>query len=215
MCVLCLVSLQFLDFFLKGNLSLEPHPRRKPHDWLPRQGWQDLMKLTELAAAKGQGGTQPDVNTFDQLLVQLCACCRLQLAKFSALSTRLLTQNCRLPATCCNTGERHALASVADDIASNGEAWRAFYELEAPESAPLPGSYSSRLSQFEVLLLLRCLRVDRVVVGITHFVIQTLGDRYVTPPVLDYNAIFRQSSPTTPVVFVLSPGADPAFDVFR
>jgi hypothetical protein len=66
-----------------------------------------------------------------------------------------------------------------------------------------------------VLLLLRCLRVDRVVVGITHFVIQTLGDRYVTPPVLDYHAIFRQSSPTTPVVFVLSPGADPAFDVFR
>jgi dynein heavy chain len=113
------------------------------------------------------------------------------------------------------TGDRHALAGVADNIASNGEAWRAFYELEAPESAPLPGSYSSHLSQFEVLLLLRCLRVDRVVVGITHFVIQTLGDRYVTPPVLDYNAIFRQSSPTTPVVFVLSPGADPAFDVFR
>lgn len=66
-----------------------------------------------------------------------------------------------------------------------------------------------------MLLLLRCLRVDRVVVGITHFVIQTLGERYVTPPVLDYHAIFRQSTPTTPVVFVLSPGADPAFDVFR
>lgn len=43
---------QFLDFFLKGNLSLERHPRRKPHDWLPDQGWQDLMRLTELAAGK-------------------------------------------------------------------------------------------------------------------------------------------------------------------
>lgn len=115
----------------------------------------------------------------------------------------------------CRAGDPHPLASVADDIASNGEAWRAYYELDAPESAQFPGGYSARLSQFEVLLLLRCLRVDRVVVGITHFVIQTLGDRYVTPPVLDYHAIFRQSSPTTPVVFVLSPGADPAFDVFR
>lgn len=112
-------------------------------------------------------------------------------------------------------GDPHPLASIADDIASDGEAWRAYYELDAPETAALPGGYSGRLSQFEVLLLLRCLRVDRVVVGITHFVIQTLGDRYVTPPVLDYHAIFRQSSPTTPVVFVLSPGADPAFDVFR
>lgn len=49
--------LQFLDFFLKGNLSLEPHPCKKPHDWLPEQGWQDLMKLTELAANKGAPGT--------------------------------------------------------------------------------------------------------------------------------------------------------------
>ena len=54
---LCLfVAVQFLDFFLKGNLSLQPHPRRKPHDWLPKQGWQDLMKLTELAANKGSVG---------------------------------------------------------------------------------------------------------------------------------------------------------------
>ena len=104
---------------------------------------------------------------------------------------------------------------MADDICNNGEAWRAFYELESPESSPLPSDFSNQLSRFEVLLLLRCLRVDRVVVGITHFVIATLGDRYVTPPVLDYKAIFRQSSPTTPVVFILSPGADPAFDVFR
>lgn len=104
---------------------------------------------------------------------------------------------------------------MADDIVAHGDAWKAYYELEAPESARLPGDYSSRLSQFEVLLLLRCLRPDRVVVGITHFVVASLGDRYVTPPVLDYRALFKQSSPTTPVVFVLSPGADPAFDVFR
>ena len=39
--------------------------------------------------------------------------------------------------------------------------------------------------------------------------------RYVQPPVLDYTAIFAASAPSTPVVFVLSPGADPAFDVFR
>lgn len=42
-----------------------------------------------------------------------------------------------------------------------------------------------------------------------------LGEKYVQPPVLDYKSIFRQSSAMTPVVFVLSPGADPAFDVFK
>ena len=43
---------QLLNFFLKGNLSLEKHPCRKPHDWLPDQGWQDLMRLTELVAGR-------------------------------------------------------------------------------------------------------------------------------------------------------------------
>jgi dynein heavy chain len=43
---------QFLDFFFKGNLSLERHPRPRPHDWLPDQGWQDVMALTELAETK-------------------------------------------------------------------------------------------------------------------------------------------------------------------
>uniref|UniRef100_A0A383W4S5 Dynein-1, subspecies f n=1 Tax=Tetradesmus obliquus TaxID=3088 RepID=A0A383W4S5_TETOB len=159
---------QFLDFFLRGNLSLEKHPRRKPHDWLPVQGWQDLMRLAELAAAKQTPG-----------------------------------------------GGQHVLCGVADDITADEAAWQTYYEREAPETAPLPNGYSSKLSQFEVLLLLRCLRVDRVTVAITHFVMATLGERFVTPPVLDYNEIFKQSSETTPVVFVLSPGADPAFDVFR
>ena len=42
-----------------------------------------------------------------------------------------------------------------------------------------------------------------------------MGDKYVQPPTLDYAAIYRQSTNMTPIVFVLSPGADPAFDVFK
>lgn len=112
-------------------------------------------------------------------------------------------------------GGKHPLCGVADDITADETAWKSYYGREAPESAPLPNGFSSRLGQFEVLMLLRCLRVDRVTVGITNFVMSTLGDKFVSPPVLDYGAIYKQSSETTPVVFVLSPGADPAFDIFR
>jgi hypothetical protein len=35
------------------------------------------------------------------------------------------------------------------------------------------------------------------------------------PQVLDYASLHRSSNELTPIVFVLSPGADPAFDVFR
>ena len=65
------------------------------------------------------------------------------------------------------------------------------------------------------MLLLRCIRVDRVTVAITKYVIDILGEKFVQPPILNYEKIYSMSSAMTPVVFVLSPGADPAFDVFR
>ena len=42
----------FIDFFLKGNLSLEKARRHKPYEWLPDQGWQDLTRLVQIGASK-------------------------------------------------------------------------------------------------------------------------------------------------------------------
>jgi dynein heavy chain len=52
-------------------------------------------------------------------------------------------------------------------------------------------------------------------VAVTRFVIEVLGEKYVQPPLLDYASICRQSTCMTPVIFVLSPGADPSYDLFR
>ena len=38
---------EILDFFLKGNLSLEKSERQKPYEWIPDQGWEDLVQLSE------------------------------------------------------------------------------------------------------------------------------------------------------------------------
>jgi dynein heavy chain len=47
------VDSQFLDFFLKGNLSLEKARRQKPYEWFPDQGWQDLMRLVQVSGTQG------------------------------------------------------------------------------------------------------------------------------------------------------------------
>ena len=62
-------------------------------------------------------------------------------------------------------------------------------------------------------MLLRCFRVDRVYRAITNFVTQRMGEKYVTPPVISFESVFEQSSPLSPIVFILSPGADPAGDL--
>ena len=38
-----------LDFFIKGNISLEKSSRLKPYNWIPDQGWEDIIRLREIS----------------------------------------------------------------------------------------------------------------------------------------------------------------------
>ncbi|KNC51034.1 uncharacterized protein AMSG_07012 [Thecamonas trahens ATCC 50062] len=81
---------------------------------------------------------------------------------------------------------------------------------EAPEEVEeLPGGWGHEANEFERLCLLRCFRTDRVYVGVSRFVVSQMGERYVQPPVVSIKSVFDQSTPTAPIVFVLSPGSDP------
>lgn len=40
-----------------------------------------------------------------------------------------------------------------------------------------------------------------------------MGDFYVKPPPINFDKIYAQSTAKTPIVFILSPGADPYSDI--
>ena len=63
---------------------------------------------------------------------------------------------------------------------------------------------SGRCSQ-----ILRCIRPDKVILGIQDFVSETMGSKFLDPPPFDLAACHADSSVTQPLVFVLSPGSDP------
>jgi hypothetical protein len=71
---------------------------------------------------------------------------------------------------------------------------------------PLAEPLQARLTRFQRLLVLRCLRPDRVLAGIRDFVSAHLGQKFIEPPPFDLAACFRESSPCIPLVFVLSSG---------
>lgn len=60
------------------------------------------------------------------------------------------------------------------------------------------------------MLLVRSLRQDRMSFSITNFIINELGNKFVEPPVLDIRTVLEESMSQTPLIFVLSPGVDPA-----
>ena len=64
-------------------------------------------------------------------------------------------------------------------------------------------------------MLMRCFRVDRIVRSVTNYIEETMGEEYITSPVISLDAIYEQSSPLMPVVFILSPGSDPTSDLMK
>jgi dynein heavy chain len=73
---------------------------------------------------------------------------------------------------------------------------------------------------FQKLLVIRVLRPDRVTTALDNFVRKTLpnGDDYVdcdaTSSAIEILfSCFSDSTPVTPIYFILSPGANPVSDV--
>ena len=51
--------------------------------------------------------------------------------------------------------------------------------------------------------------------GIQSFVAEHLGSRFTEPPPFNLAGAFQDSSNTTPLIFVLSPGANPMADLLK
>lgn len=59
------LSPEYLEFFTKGNTSLEKSIVPKPYDWIPEQGWQDLLQLQNIPSANPHPFSDV-VNDFSQ-----------------------------------------------------------------------------------------------------------------------------------------------------
>ena len=79
----------------------------------------------------------------------------------------------------------------------------------------MPGQWQTELDEFQKILVMRCLRADKISNSMQDFVASHLGQRFIEPQTADLNLVFKDSSPTTPLIFVLSLGTDPAVDLYK
>lgn len=89
---------------------------------------------------------------------------------------------------------------------SQWEKWYKSFDT-IPAGDKFPGQES--VSAFMRLLVIQCFRPARGVAGVKDFVNTQLGSRYVKSPPFDLHQVYEQSAANTPIIFVLSPGADP------
>lgn len=71
------------------------------------------------------------------------------------------------------------------------------------------------MDHFQSLIILKCLRPDKVLSGLQDFLIANLGGRFVEPQSSDLAEMYNDASPTTPLIFILSVGTDPANELYK
>eukprot|EP00072_Mus_musculus_P064692 XP_011247381.1 PREDICTED: dynein heavy chain 2, axonemal isoform X7 [Mus musculus] len=87
--------------------------------------------------------------------------------------------------------------------------WHLWYTNSSPEKAMLPGEWENACNEMQRMLIVRSLRQDRVAFCVTSFIVSNLGSRFIEPPVLNMKSVMEDSTPRSPLVFILSPGVDP------
>jgi dynein heavy chain len=107
-------------------------------------------------------------------------------------------------------------ANLPNDMSANEAMWRRWYEDNEPEAMNIP-DYEQKIADvlvigpFYKLLLVRSLRADRCMLMCKWFVrhIEEMGPAFVEPVTDTIESIYDGMIAPTPVIFLLSIGADP------
>ncbi|KAL2609519.1 hypothetical protein R1flu_028092 [Riccia fluitans] len=118
---------------------------------------------------------------------------------------RVWVSICQLEATRPETFRK-----LTKDITTGWAQWAEYFKSTEPHTFTLPGSWGKSLTPFQRLLVLKVMRGEKLVFGVTSFVITHLGHKFIGSVPLQLEEIFKDTSCVNPVIFILTTGADPS-----
>uniref|UniRef100_A0A8C7T925 Dynein axonemal heavy chain 12 n=1 Tax=Oncorhynchus mykiss TaxID=8022 RepID=A0A8C7T925_ONCMY len=109
----------------------------------------------------------------------------------------------------------HWLQDKSWDEICRANKFLVIYDSKEPYNTNLPKPWCDCLNDLQKMIIYRCLRPDKIVPAITNYVTDKLGKKFVEPPPFDLSKSYTDSNSTIPLVFVLSPGADPMASLLK
>lgn len=100
------------------------------------------------------------------------------------------------------------LKGLMEHLEQNGNEWKFIYDSAWPHEETFPGSWKF-LQDLERMVILRCLRPDKMIPAVRGFIADHMGNVYIEAPTFDLQGSYNDSNCCAPLIFVLSPGADP------
>ncbi|XP_030068202.1 dynein axonemal heavy chain 3 [Microcaecilia unicolor] len=100
------------------------------------------------------------------------------------------------------------LGGFMEHVKNNVVQWKMIYDSATPQSEIFPEEWST-LKGLDRMVILRCFRPDKIVPAVQEFIADNMGKAYIEPPTFDLVGSYNDSNCCAPLIFVLSPGADP------
>ncbi|XP_027026371.2 dynein axonemal heavy chain 12 [Tachysurus fulvidraco] len=170
----------------------------------------------------------------DKLLFSFLLCCNLLLAKKEIIYSEfmfLLTGGVGLQNDVpnpdpswlqekswdeiCRASELPGLQGLRESVINAPESFLPIYDSKEPYNTSLPSPWCDKLNDFQKIIIYRCLRPDKIEPALANYVTDKLGKKFVEPPPFDLSKSYNDSNSTIPLVFVLSPGADPMASLLK
>ncbi|GKT24643.1 Dynein axonemal heavy chain 10, partial [Aduncisulcus paluster] len=192
-----------LNFFLKGNLSLDAPTEVNPcEEWINAASWSDITLLPSLAPQ------------FSSLLSSLSsrreewyewAMGKNPELELSPLEIELKRKKIERDGV---EEEKEEEAETHGEPTEQGEAGAEEEEKEEEEEEEEEDTDPFIFSALHKMCLVRCFRTDRVYGAVSKYIVNLIGEPYIHPPVLDYTDLCRSSTCKSPTLFILSPAEE-------
>ncbi|NXK27218.1 DYH3 protein, partial [Arenaria interpres] len=100
------------------------------------------------------------------------------------------------------------LHGLMEHVKENFSKWKVIYDSVRPHEEAFPDAWNT-LMGLDRMAILRCLRPDKIIPAVQEFIAEKMGRTFIEPPTFDLGRSYNDSNCCAPLIFVLSPGADP------
>lgn len=104
---------------------------------------------------------------------------------------------------------------LTQSIVTQWDAWYEWAVCPDPQVTPLPLEWQEKLNSFERLNVLKAFRPEKLLFAFQNYVMDEMGKFYVESPSASMEVVYADTDVKTPLIFVLSAGADPTSSLIK
>ncbi|KAL1116324.1 hypothetical protein AAG570_005819 [Ranatra chinensis] len=106
------------------------------------------------------------------------------------------------------------LSEFRKSVEEDTQSWKDFYDSLAPHEMTPPHPMDT-VEGLAWLVLLRCLRPDKIVPAVQNYIVNNMSRMFIEPPPFNLQDSYNDSNCCSPLVFILSAGADPMASLMK